>query len=195
MNGEDCGREWSTKRCLSETDVGGSHETMSTKEAIFVVLRILGMVWLLTGIEQAMQIAVIGIDGGGWLTVGPVVRATLGLILLVGTGWVYRVMFSDLAERQLEIGWARLQPIAFSVLGLIFLLRFVPTLVVEAARISWLLEGSRRSLLAKTFAEDWSYYVQVLVGVVLGWMVFRYSEGLSAWWSARQDGASLSKRP
>lgn len=169
---------------------------MTARDLATIVLRVLGIVYLVnafSGILQWVNVrAFQGVPGfvdtgtgGAMLQATTLVHAavlgTLGLAFLVNTKILIRWLFPELGDGALGATGKELHRLAFAVVGVIIAASAAPHAVAALLEVFWYLAGKRRHLFADVMGQEWIRYSQTLLGVVAGLVVY----ALGPWLASR----------
>ena len=178
-----------------------SERHISEREFAALTFRILGVVILLGGVARALFILP-SVAPGDWSTwaMAKLLGFFASLVLLGVVALPLVFLSKKLAawlfpESEKTVSFAvsgrGLLMCGLALVGAWLLAVNLPYLMSLAVEAVWLAEGSRRSQVEASF---WTQAAFDMLGAVFacvaGWVLFRYSGGITDWWESRSRGDS-----
>lgn len=172
---------------------------MTARDLAKVLLKVLGIYYLISGLFAALQVAnFLTWKGGpsGFSTGGPFVVVSsvdalgmfaVGIVLLVHTEMVLRLLFRDLDSTEGPPATAlTYQAVGFSIVGILLVAYSVPQLVASGVILVALSEGGRELERATYLRDGWMQLVGDGFEAIAGTVLFFGARGLAALWSRQR---------
>lgn len=179
-----------------------SNRQMTGPEVAALAFRILGVVFLLSGLAQALFLAMGQLQDPSslWMLLGLVgvlaFTGALALPLIFHAETLVRWFFppSDTAFG-LAVSRRSLLTIGLVLVGVWVLASNLPYLARLASQVLWLAEGTRRAdLQPEIFSQMAFDALESVFACVAGWLLIRYAAKITGWWEAK-SAASTEPAP